>query len=174
MWLVLQVIGKNHLKLVSDFVNGAVFYMFAWFCLRFDSWREKNETRVCRPDAARIFCLPILNKSVSEGSLELKHTLNQKLYEVEIKIEDPSAYPLHLVTLANHLPRFATCWSCWVVRLPAQETLGLDVWDPWAFFKLLDADGGSGDGFLNWPSGCGVSNIFNLSKLRTGNITLFD
>lgn len=25
------------------------------------------------------------------------------------------------------------------------ETIELDVWDAWAFFKLLDLDGGSGD-----------------------------
>lgn len=39
---------------------------------------------------------------------------------------------------------FFCCISCVQFAILAyEETLGLDVWDPWAFFKLLDTDGGS-------------------------------
>ena len=50
--------------------------------------------------------------------------------------------------------------------MPAQETLGLDVWDPWAFFKLLDTDGGPAPGGFRDLSSC----IFTKKMKAVGSV----
>mmetsp|Transcript_53978 Transcript_53978/g.85898 ORF Transcript_53978/g.85898 Transcript_53978/m.85898 type:complete len:143 (+) Transcript_53978:293-721(+) len=49
------------------------------------------------------------------------------------------------------------------------ETLGLDVWDPWSFFKLLDSDGGGFVEVEEFFLGClrfsGAAKAMDVGKL---------
>ena len=49
------------------------------------------------------------------------------------------------------------------------ETLGLDVWDPWSFFKLLDSDGGGFVEIEEFFLGClrfsGAARAMDVGKL---------
>lgn len=84
--------------------------------------------------------------NVVQNMLDNKESHLQKLRELFSKLGDESSGAITYGVFEEK------------IQSPAVrdyfETLGLDVWDPWAFFKLLDADGGGSVEIEEFFLGC--------------------
>ncbi|CAK9006494.1 Probable voltage-dependent N-type calcium channel subunit alpha-1B (DOE-4) (Voltage-gated calcium channel subunit alpha Cav2.2) [Durusdinium trenchii] len=84
--------------------------------------------------------------TVVQNMLDNKESHLQKLRELFSKLGDESTGAITFGVFEEK------------IRAPAVrdyfETLGLDVWDPWSFFKLLDTDGGGSVEIEEFFMGC--------------------